>query len=523
MSGSGKEEGGGRDWKPKGNIWLIAVTVTLAAFMEVLDTTIVNVSLPHIAGSLSSSNDDATWTLTSYLVANGVVLTISGWLGHWLGRKRYFLICIGMFSLCSLLCGLATNLPELILFRVAQGFFGGGLQPSQQAIILDTFPPEKRNVAFAITSIATVVAPVLGPTIGGWITDNYSWRWIFFINVPVGALTFFATLHLVEDPPWSRGEKLKGFDAIGLALITLGLGSLQIMIDKGEDEDWFSSDFIRVFAALAVVGLLGAVSWLLYAKNPIINIRVLKNRNLAICSALMMVMASVLYSSAVVIPSLAQQVLGYTATWSGLILSPGALVICVLIPVVLKAQQVVPTKYIIALGFFIMGSAMLYSHGITPDIDFRTLVLMRAAQAAGLAFLFAPLTTVAFSRIPKEDNGDATALFTMFRNVSGSIGISLATAFTTIQTQVWLAHLTIHATPLDAGYQSFLQEVQRGLHATGSSSTSVTGYANQIFQQQGAVLAYMDIFGYCAILAFCAVPLALLLGSQKAGGSNAEA
>jgi DHA2 family multidrug resistance protein len=512
-------EKGDKDWKPTANPWLVALVVTLAAFMEVLDTTIVNVSLPHIAGSMSVSSDDATWTLTSYLVANGIVLTISGWLGRRLGRKRYFLICIGMFAVCSLLCGLAGALWQLILFRLAQGFFGGGLQPNQQAIILDTFPPALRGQAFAVTAIATIVAPVLGPSLGGWITDNYSWRWVFFINVPVGAATFFGVMSLVEDPPWEKKARAKGIDLVGLGLITLGLGCLQVMIDRGEDEDWFGSPFICAMGALAVVGILGAIAWLLYARNPIVNIRVLRDRNLAVSSLLMVAMAAILYASAVVIPQLAQQVLGYTATWAGFILSPGAVLICLLIPLATRLQSFVPTKYVIMLGFLCLGSAMVYSHNLTPDIDFTTLALMRAAQAGGLAFIFAPLTTIAFASIAKPDTGDATALFTMFRNVAGSIGISIATAMITERTQVRLAHLVPHLTPLDPGFSALLGQVKQGLAAVGSA-TKPSAMIYQTFREQGAILGYMDIFGYCAIMAFCVVPLTLLLRADKAKGGG---
>jgi DHA2 family multidrug resistance protein len=505
MSDTAEKAGG---WKPRHNPWLIALVVTMGAFMEILDTTIVNVSLPHIAGSMSASNDDATWTLTSYLVANGIVLTISGWLGRLLGRKRYFLICIAMFSVCSLLCGLSGSLWQLILFRLAQGFFGGGLQPNQQSIILDTFPPEKRSAAFAITAIATIVAPVLGPSLGGWI------------NVPIGAATFFGVMHLVQDPPWAFKKKSAGLDGIGLGLIALGLGCLQIMIDRGEDEGWFGSNFICLMAALAAIGILGAVAWLLYAQKPIINLRVLRDRNLALSSILIVAMASILYASAVVLPQMAQQVLGYTATWAGLILSPGAFLICLLIPFVSLLQKVLATKYVIMIGFLCLGFAFLFSHGLTPDIDFYTLALMRAAQAAGLAFIFAPLTGIAFSTIDKKDNGDAAALFTMFRNVSGSIGISLSTAMTTERIQVRLAHLSQHATPLDPGYATLLAQTRHALVQQGHAATQAAGMLYQTFRTQGAILAYMDIFAACSILAFCVVPVALLLGSEKAAGGG---
>ncbi len=519
---SGKHD----DWKPSANPWLIALVVTLAAFMEVLDTTIVNVALPHIAGSLSSSNDEATWTLTSYLVANGIVLPISGWLSNVIGRKRYFLICIGAFTVFSLLCGLAQSLPQLIVCRLMQGFFGGGLQPSQQAIILDTFPPSQRGKAFGLTAIATVVAPVLGPTLGGLITDNASWRWIFFINVPVGALTFFAVTALVEDPPWA-GKIKRGLDYIGLALIALGLGCLQVVMDRGEDDDWFGSNFIVVFTILAVIGLVGAVIWLLVADKPIVNIRVMADRNFAIGSLMIFMMAVVLYSSAVIIPQLAQTVLGYTATLAGYILSPGAILLVLVIPVVGQVMPRVQTRYMIAFGFFCLGSALLYSNHLTPDVDFRTLVYMRMAQTIGLAFLFVPISTITYATLPKEQNGDGAALFTMFRNVAGSIGISAATSMVTTRTQVRMAHLVTHLTPLDQPYVDTVARNTQTLIALGRSqaeaAATATGMMFTTLKTQSQILAYSDVFMYCALLAFAVIPLTFLFTNSKSGSGKAPA
>ncbi len=521
MSGAASS---GQDWKPRANPWLIALVVTMAAFMEILDTTIVNVALPHIAGSMSASNDESTWTLTSYLVANSIVLPISGWLSNVIGRKRYFLICIGMFTLCSLLCGIAGSLWQLILFRLLQGFFGGGLQPSQQAIILDTFPPAKRGQAFALTAVATIVAPVLGPTLGGLITDNASWRWIFLINVPVGMLTFFAVTALVEDPPWAN-KLSKGVDYIGLALITIGIGAMQIVLDRGEDEDWFGSRFIVLFTALAAIGLIGAVVWLLYAEKPVVNLRVMKDRNFALACVMIFAMAAVLYSSAVVIPQLAQTVLGYTATLAGYILSPGAIVVCLAIPIVGKIVPRVPTRYVIGFGFTVMGCALLYSNTITPDINFFTLSLMRAAQTVGLAFLFVPISIIAYATLPKEQNGDAAALFTMFRNIAGSIGISLATAMVTERTQVRTAHLVTHLTPFDQPYLDLVQRNKDALismgHDKADAATRAVGMVYQTLRTQASVLAYSDVFLYCAVLAFLIVPLTFLFSNIKAGGGGA--
>ncbi len=523
MSGNADAQ---KDWKPKSNPWLIAVVVTLAAFMEVLDTTIVNVSLPHIAGSLSSSYDDATWALTSYLVANGIVLTISGWLSNTFGRKRYFVTCIFMFTVFSFLCGISTNLGELVVFRLLQGFFGGGLQPSQQSIILDTFPPSQRGKAFGLTAIATIVAPVIGPTLGGWLTDSYSWRWVFFINLPVGLATVAAVLAVLEDPPWA-GKKKRKIDVIGLSLITIGLGCMQVMLDRGEDDDWFGSPFIRILALLAVLGILGAIGWLLVAKTPVVNIYVFGDRNFAIGAAMIGAVGLLLYSSAVLIPQLAQQVLGYTATLAGLVLTPGGLVIIVLIPFVGMLMSRVAVRYVIAFGFTLMGCAMIYSSHLVPYVDFITLVKMRAFQTAALAFLFVPISTVAYATLPRSMNNDAAALFSMSRNVLGSVGISLATALVTQRTQIEMAHMSRNMTPLNQGFVMARQQYEAGLLSMGRLASSLEGTATgriyQTYRTQSSVLAYADIFTYCAIGAFCVVPLAFLLSKTKKGGGDAPA
>jgi DHA2 family multidrug resistance protein len=515
-------------WKPKANPWLIAVVVTVAAFMEVLDTTIVNVSLPHIAGSLSSSYDDATWALTSYLVANGIVLTISGWLSDVLGRKRYFMICISMFTVFSLLCGTSTSLPELIIFRLAQGFFGGGLQPNQQSIILDTFEPSQRGKALSVVAVATIVAPILGPTLGGYITDNISWRWIFFINVPIGILGTFGVAALVEDPPWVKRRRSRGVDYVGISLITVGLGCLQVMMDRGEDADWLSSPFIRIMALLAFLGILGAIGWLLTAKKPVVNLHVMGDRNFALGVMAIGAMAFILYSSAVLIPQFAQQVIGYTATLAGLILSPGGFVIILLIPIVTRILPIVPTKYLIMTGFTLMGFALIFSSRLVPDITFTRLALMRAFQTCGLAFMFVPISTIAYSSLPRELNGDAAALYTMFRNVFGSIGISTATALITDRTQVRQSYLSQWMTPLNQPYNQLIQQDQATLlstgHAASTTQATATGLVYQTFLTQASVLAYSDVFMFCAVGAFCMLPLMMLFSNYKpAKGQKAPA
>ena len=519
-----------RAWKPKANPWAIAVVVTIAAFMEILDTTIVNVSLPHIAGTVSASYDDATWTLTSYLVANGIVLPISGFIARLLGRKRYFLICIAMFTVCSFLCGIANSLPELVIFRLMQGFFGGGLQPNQQSIILDTFEPAQRGKAFSVVSIAVIVAPVIGPTLGGWITDTYTWRWIFLINVPIGIAAFFLNAALVEDPPWvkrrqaQKGSKLN-VDYIGLGLIALGLGSLQIMLDRGEDNDWFSSGFIRLFACLAAVGISGAIVWLSTTKNPIVSLKPFLNRNFAVGSVMIVGFGAILYSSAVLLPQLAQQRLGYTATLAGLILSPGGLVIIALIPFVGRfLLPNIPTKYIIAFGFASLGFSLLYSATLAPDLDFFTLATMRAAQTFGLAFLFVPNSTISYSTLPRELNSDASSLYVMLRNVSGSVGISLSTAMIQQQTQREQSRLSQYTSP---NYQPYVDTVNRIAHSVQSmGQTAAQAHqtaTNMMWTQlgtQAAFKAYADVFQYCAVAAFCVVPITLLFQATKSGGKG---
>ena len=410
------------------------------------------------------------------------------------------------------------------MFRVLQGFFGGGLQPNQQSIILDTFPPAQRGRAFALTAIATVVAPVLGPTVGGYITDSFSWRWVFFINVPVGLLTAFAVFSLVEDPPWVKKQSKVSIDYIGISLITLTFASFQIMLDRGEDADWFSSNFIRTFAVLAAAGAAVAVGWLLYAPKPVVDIRVLKDRNFALGCGGIACFATVLYGSSILVPQLAQQHLGYTATLAGLVLSPGALMIIFLIPFVTMIMPHVQTRHLLGWGFFAMGCGLLYSRNLTGDIDFWHLVWIRAAQAAPLALLFVPVSVLAYQSIPQRMQGDAAALFTMFRNVSGSVGISVSTALITSRTQTHMAYLQPNLSQSSDNFRNTIAQLSHSIQSFGTSASDATqtalGRAYQTLIAQAGLLAYMDVFLYCAILAFAFVPLTFLFSPvKKAGGA----
>src|SRR5262245_23205413 len=416
--------------QPRHNPWLIAIVVAMAAFMEILDTSIANVALPYMAGNLGVSNDESTWVLTSYLVSNAIVLPISGWLAGVVGRKRFFLSCIAFFTLSSLLCGIAPSLELLLFFRVLQGFGGGGLQPMAQAILADTFPPQQRGVAFALYGITAVIAPAAGPTVGGWITYNYSWRWIFFINLPVGVLTLFLLYRIIEDPEYlkkTRGAGVK-VDYIGIALLVLGVGALQVMLDRGQQDDWFGSQFILMLAIVAAIGLISLFFWEWFTQHPIIDVRLFKNLNFLSSNLMMFLLGVVLFSSLVMIPQFLQSLLGYTAELAGLVLSFGAALLLVEMPIVGKLTSKFQSRYIIAFCWFFVAASMFYSttqFGLF--IDFRTAIRVRIAQVIGLGFLFVPITLAAYVGIPAEKSNMISGLVNFMRNIGSSVGTSMVT------------------------------------------------------------------------------------------------
>jgi DHA2 family multidrug resistance protein len=510
------------------NIWAIAIVVTLGAFMEVLDTTIVNVALPHIAGTLAISNDESTWALTTYLVANGIVLTISGNLSMRMGRKRYFLLSVAGFTLTSFLCGISTNFLELLLFRGLQGFFGGGLQPTQQSIILDTFPPEKRQQAFSITAIATIIAPVLGPVVGGYLTDQYTWHWIFLINVPIGIGTFFGVMHFVEDSPEAQREARHAppFDYWGVVFITMALGCLEVATDRGEDLDWLGSYTIRILYGISLLGFVVGTMYLLYARHPVVNLRVFRDRNFVLGTLAIGMMGFVLYESAVSIPQFAQTQLSYTATWAGFVLAPGALVLIMLIPVVGRVMRIVPVKYVIAAGGLALSGALFYSRNLVPDLDFFHLALFRATQTAALALLFVPISTAAYVTLPKHEHGDAAALFTMARNVLGGIGISVSTALITNHEQIRQHYQVEHLSPTNQPYNELLQNLQAGWvslgHSIEAARQMAPGQVFQILQGQNAVLAYNDVFVISGLMALLLVPIGLFMSADTPKAQGGE-
>ncbi len=507
----------------KSNPYLIAVVVTLAAFMEVVDTTIVNVSLPYIAGDLGVSTDNAAWSLTTYLVANGVTLVISASLGRHLGRKRYFLISIAGFTVCSLACGLSTNFGELLLFRGLQGLFGGGLQPMQQDIVLDTFPPEQRQQALSITAVATIIAPVIGPVIGGYLTFNYSWHWIFLINLPVGILTVFGVMALIEDSPEMEEERrnARPFDWTGTFLIALALGCMELGADRGEDYDWLSSSFIQVMFSLSIFGYLAGIVYLTRVRDPVVSLAVFKDRNFSLSWFSMAMMGFALYASAIIMPLFSQNDLGYNSVMAGWVLAPGAVVLCILIPIVSKVLDVVPVKWVIAAGGLALAGSLYYSMNLVPDLDFYHVALYRSAQSAALSLLFVPLSASAYSTIKPELKADAASLFTMARNVFGGVGISVGTALVNDHLQIRQAHLVKYLDPTNQPYNDFLQQVQQASIAYGSAMEqavrSAPGVAFQTLEAQVSTLAYTDVFFIIALLSLSITVAALFMSNVTPG------
>jgi MFS transporter, DHA2 family, multidrug resistance protein len=509
-------------WRPKYNPWLIALVVTLASFMEVLDTSIANVALPHIAGGMSATEDEATWVLTSYLVSNAIILPLSGWLSFLLGRKRFYMLCVLLFTVSSFLCGVAPTLGTLVFFRILQGVGGGGLQPSEQAILADTFLPQQRGMAFAIYGVAVVTAPAIGPTLGGWITDNFTWRWIFFINIPVGIASLLLSNFLLEDPPYLIKERMQRIrsklrvDYWGIIFIAIGLGFLQIVLDKGEREDWWASGFIRTCAILSIAGLIIAVYWELKQKNPVVDLSLLKNRNFGIAGLLMLMVGVVLLGSTVLIPQYMQLIMGYSATQAGAVLSPGAILIILLLPMVGFLLSKVEARWMIGLGLFITSTALIHMANFDVFIDFKYAMLARCWQAAGFAFLFVPINTAAYAFVPRNKNNAASGLINLARNVGGSVGISLVTTILTRRSQFHQARLTEQASALNPNFQHALNSAAQVFQGGGE----VTGpYALLLrnLQRQAANLAYIDCFWLLGIVFGALIPLVFFMKRVKPG------
>ena len=510
-------------WRPRVNPWIIALTVTLATFMEVLDTSIANVALPHIAGGLSAGEDEATWVLTSYLVSNAVILPLSGWFSNVFGRKRFYMACVALFTASSLLCGIAPNLKSLIALRILQGIGGGGLQPSEQAILADTFPPARRGMAFAFYGFAVVLAPAIGPTLGGWITDNFSWRWIFLINVPIGLLSLSLTSRLVEDPPYLRGRSRAGIkiDYIGFGLLVVGLGLLQVVLDKGQRDDWFQSSFIVISTVVSLVCLVAVVVWECRQSDPIVDFTLLRERNFAISAFTMFMLGLVLFGSTVLLPQFMQTLLGYSAESSGLAISPGGLVIMALMPLVGYLVSRVDARLLIAFGLAVTAWALYHMTGFDLGVDFRTIVYARIYQAVGIAFLFVPINTVAYAFMPPEKSNAVSSLINLGRNMGGSAGISLVTTLLQRRSQAHQHQLAEHFNAYSNRFQAALSGASHTFAGRGSGAGQATTQAygqlyNQVGRQAG-MLAYIDCFWLLALMFACMIPFVFLMKRADPG------
>lgn len=504
------------------NPWAIALTVTMATFMELLDTSISNVSLPHIAGGLGTSYDESTWILTSYLVANAVILPMSAWLSQVFGRKRYYMMSVALFTATSFLCGIAPSLPLLIVFRVLQGIGGGGLAPVEQAILVDTFPKEKQAGAFALYSMAIVTAPAVGPPLGGWITDNFSWHWVFFINIPIGLLSLIFSSRLVHDPIEFIGERREAWrggrlriDHIGIILIAIGFACLEVVLDRGERDDWLGSHFITTFLVIAVVAIAIAIWWEWRQDDPVVELTLLRERNFAISCIYYFVFSFGLFGSTVLIPEILQTLFGYTATDAGLVLGPGAAVITILAPLVVQIVPRVGARPLLGASFTIAALSMFYYSGLTSQTDYFHFAFARAYQGFGYAFMFVPVTQLAYSYLPKNKNNKASSLTNLCRNWGGSFGIAFVTTMLERRTQYHQTVLISHLTSADGTVEQFVHSASHYLVTRGTSGADAIhqsyGLAARLMKQQATMLAAMDCFHLLGLVILLGLPLAFLI------------
>jgi MFS transporter, DHA2 family, multidrug resistance protein len=509
------------EWRPAHSPWLISLTVITATFMEVLDTSVANVALPHIAGNLAASVDESTWVLTSYLVSNAIVLPLSGWLSDVFGRKRFFMICVALFIFSSLMCGLAPSLEALVFFRVLQGAGGGALQPTAQAILVETFSARQRGMAMAIYGMGVVVAPIVGPTLGGWITDNYTWRWVFFINVPVGLFSLFLTGWLVSDPPYLIPKGFRGIkiDYLGLGLLSVGLGCLQLVLDKGQRDDWFQSHLILALFIISVVSLAALIYWELRHTNPVLDLRLFRERNYLISTITMFTLGFVLYGSIALLPIFLQTLMGYTAMLAGLVLSPGGLVTLIVLPIVGRLLGRFEPRWIVLIGVVFVTMSLFQMAQFDLEIDFYTAAKARVVQGLGLSFLFVPINVMAFYFIPKEKTNYATGMINLARNVGGACGIAFVTTMLARSAQFYQNVLVGHITPLNERYREAVAGAAAFLGSQGSGVQLAQQQAQKLIyfqvQRQANLLAFLDAFRWLAYAFLLLVPLMFMMKRIK--------
>jgi DHA2 family multidrug resistance protein len=506
------------EWRPSHNPWAVALTVTLATFMEVLDTSIANVALPHIAGSLGASQEEATWVLTSYLVSSAVILPISGWLSDRFGRKRFYMTCVALFTFCSLLCGLAPSLYMLIFARVLQGLGGGGLAPSEQAILADSFPVAKRGQAFALYGMAVVVAPAIGPTLGGYITDNYNWHWIFFINIPIGIFSLWLSNRMVEDPPALKARtKLRlPIDFTGLALVASGVGFMEFFLDKGQEKDWFGDPMITTVACTAATLLIVFVIWEWRHPDPIVDIKLLANRNFGTAVFLQFVLGMVLFSSTVLIPQYLQVLLGYTAERAGLVLSPAGFVMMVMMFLAGRSLSLkTDPRLTVALGYTVTAVGIFNLTRLSLDTSYGTATLWRMFQVVGLPFIFIPISTLNYVGVPRTKMNQISSLSNFARNLGGSVGTALLTTFLARTAQTHQQTLAANAVAGSPAYNGYLAQIAAMLRGQGMPAAqamqSAIGYAYQQMLRQASMLSYKNAFALMSAAILCLTPLPFVM------------
>jgi DHA2 family multidrug resistance protein len=510
---------------PTVNPWIVAVAVMFSTFMEILDTTVVNVSLPHIAGDLSATVDESTWALTSYLVANAIVLPMTGWLANQFGRKRLLSLSVLGFTISSFLCGLAPNLGVLVFFRVIQGLSGGGLQPLSQAILLETFPPKDRGKAMGFWGLGIVTAPIFGPVLGGWLTDSYSWRWVFYINIPVGIASLVMTELFLFDPPYLR-KKAASIDYWGIGLLALGIGSLQILLDKGQEDDWFSNNFIVILAALAVLGLIFFVIRELRTDHPIVDLRALKDRTYGAGVFLMTVLGFGLYGSLVLLPIMLQTLLGYPALVAGMALSPRGVGSAIAMPVVGAISGRVSNRLLLAMGFMGAAATLFWFGLLNLETGYWDLFWPQFLQGISLGFLFVPLTNLTMSPISQEKMGNATSIFNVMRNIGGSVGIAFVTTLLARRTQTLTSRMASHISAYDLGARRALESLRNGFLAAGADPQTALARAQAalfgMVQRQATMLSFVQVFRFLAIVFVVMLPLILVMRSPKGAMRSAE-
>jgi DHA2 family multidrug resistance protein len=508
-----EEKAARAQWVPSFNPWLIAVSVMLATVMEVLDTSVANVALPHISGNLSATTEEATWVLTSYLISNAIILPATSWIGKFIGRKRFLIICIVIFTGASALCGAAPNLTVLIIARILQGMGGGALQPIAQAVLLESFPPAKRGAAMALYGMGVVVAPIIGPTLGGWITDNYSWRWIFYINLPIGAIAAFMANTFVEDPPYLKDQKPGRIDYIGFGMMALGLACLELTLDLGQQKDWFASSFIVFTAISSTVLIISFVIWELYTPEPIVNLRVFLNRNFAVGCALIATVGVVLYGSTALLPLFLQTLLGYPAVESGMAVSPRGIGAIVSMVIVGRLISRLDSRYLIAFGFCVLTISTYMFVGLNLYIAQSNIIYPMLISGFAMGFVFVPLTTMTMATLPQDQIGNASGIYNLMRNTGGSVGISILAFLLARGSQVHQAYLTAHTTQYDPAFQQLVEQIKSTMAGAVDNMTATQQAYQTIYGmvvKQAMVLSYLDCFWILTVMCALCIPAAFL-------------